>query len=406
MNSNVVISLDTRRAKKDKTYPIILRLSHNGKTLPVSTGYSVPEEFWDDTNRKIKNSYKGIENITRVNNFLQKERARCIDVLTLLNDRNELAYMSISEIKDKMISTKTETTFYEYTEKLIKELIEQKRIGNARSYANTLREIKNFMNGRTLSFYEINDNFLNRLEHSYISRKLSRNGLAVHMRTLRAIYNKAIKENIIDREAYPFERYTIKTKPTKKRAITPEAIQRIVGLNYPPENPLFETRNIFLMSFYLMGAPYADLAGLRVKNIIDGRLQYKRQKTGKFYDIKITENLQPIIDYYIRNKKHDDFILPVIRRKEPGEQYKDVLWARSRYNKRLKELAKDAEISETLTSYVSRHTFASIANNMNVPVTAISEMLGHQKISTTQVYLAGFNRDVIDDFNRKIISGK
>jgi integrase/recombinase XerD len=406
MNSNIVITLDTRRAKKDGTYPIILRLSHNGKTLPISTGYSVPEDYWDETNRKIKNTYKGIDNITRVNNFLQKERARCIDVLTVLNDKKELSYLSINELKEQMVIGKSETFFYEYTERLIKEQIAQKRIGNARSYANTLREIKNLMNERILTFNEINHHFLQKWEHSYLSRGLSLNGLAVHLRTIRAIFNKAIKERIIEREAYPFENYSIKTKPTKKRAISPDAIQRIVGLEYETNNPLFETRNIFLLSFYLMGAPYFDLANLKVKNIIDGRIQYKRQKTGKFYDIKITENLKPILDYYTKDKLPEEYILPIIKRQRLTEQYKDVLWARERYNVRLKALAKDAGIDENLTSYVSRHSFASIANNMAIPLTAISEMLGHQRLTTTQVYLAGLQKDVIDNYNEQIISGK
>lgn len=406
MNSNIVITLDTRRAKKDGTYPIILRLSHNGKTLPLSTGYAVPEDYWDETNRKIKNIYKGMDNVTRVNNFLQKERARCIDVLTILNDKNELNYLSINELKEMMVIGKSETSFYEYTEQLIKEQIAQKRIGNARSYANTLREIKNFMKERIVTFNEINHHFLKKWEHSYLSRGLSPNGLAVHMRTIRAIFNKAIKERIAEREAYPFENYTIKTKPTKKRAISPEAIQKIVGLNYEPDNPLFETRNIFLLSFYMMGAPYFDLANLKVKNIIDGRVQYKRQKTGKFYDIKITENLKPILDYYTKGKSPDNFILPIIKREKLTEQYKDVLWARERYNVRLKTMAKDAGIEENLTSYVSRHSFASIANNMAIPLTAISEMLGHQKLTTTQVYLAGLQKDIIDNYNEQILAGK
>jgi len=235
---------------------------------------------------------------------------------------------------------------------------------------------------------------------------LGENGLSVYMRTMRAIFNRAVKAGVAEKDAYPFDNYSIKSKPTKKRAIGPDAIQKIVELKYDKGDILFETRNIFLLSFYLMGAPYVDLAHLKVKNIIDGRVQYKRQKTGKFHDIKITENLKPILDIFTEGKMPDEYILPVIKRTELAEQYKDIMWARKRYNKRLKDLAEAAGIKENLTSYVSRHSFASIANNMAVPLTAISEMLGHQKISTTQVYLAGLQKEIIDDYNERIISGK
>ncbi len=406
MISSVIISLDTRRAKKDSSYPIIFRLSHINKTLPISSGYSVPKKFWDIRNRKIRSGYKGFENVALVNNFLEKEKARYIDILTRLNDNQQLSSLSINEIKDKLVSKNKLESFFDYTEKLITVLFEEKRVGNALSYANTLREVKKYRKNKDFFFTELNYNFLKQLEANHLSKGLSPNGLAVYMRTIRAIYNKAIKDNVAEKENYPFEKYTIKTTPTKKRAISMEAINKIVNLSYESCSPLFDVRNIFLMSFYLMGAPFVDLAFLKLSNIVDGRVQYKRQKTGKFYDIKITDNLRPIIDYYVQGKAIDDFLLPFVKRTSLNDRYKDVMWARKRYNTRLKEIAKDAGIEVNLTSYVSRHSFASIANNMAIPLTAISEMLGHQKLTTTQVYLANLQKDTIDKYNEQIISSE
>ena len=229
--------------------------------------------------------------------------------------------------------------------------------------------------------------------------------MAVYMRTIRAIFNRAIKERIVEKEAYPFEQYTIKTKPTRKRAISYDAIQKIVKLKLKKTDPLVDARNYFLISFYLMGAPFINLAFLKMENIVDGRIQYKRKKTGRFYDIKINPSLEKILSYYTKGKKDSDFILPIIKSEDLKEQYRDVQWAIGRYNKRLKEVAKLAKIKEVLTSYVSRHSFASIANNMEIPVTAISEMMGHERLSTTQVYLAGFKKEAIDQYAEKITSG-
>ena len=159
------------------------------------------------------------------------------------------------------------------------------------------------------------------------------------------------------------------------------------------------------MSFYMMGAPFIDLAFLKTENIIDGRIQYKRQKTSRHYDIKITPQLQGILDCYIKGKKPHEFILPLIKRETPQDQYMDVQSTQNRYNKQLKQIAKLAGIEENLTSYVSRHSFATLANQMEIPITAISQMLGHEKVSTTQVYLASFGKNVLDDYNERILGG-
>jgi integrase len=406
MNSSITLSLDTRREKSDKTFPITLRLSHNGKTTSISTGISVPLNQWDETGRKIKKSYKGVENVTRINNLLVKERSRAFDIITKLHESNELTYMSLTDIKDLISAKGNKQTFFQYTEKQIQEMVRQKRIGNARNYSNILREVKKFRKDVDFPFRELNFAFLKKFEGYYLEKGLGENGLSVYMRGIRAIFNKAINEKMIEKEAYPFDQYTILSKPTKKRAISFDSIQRIVSLKFKQgEESLNEARNIFLMSFYLMGAPFIDLAFLTKSNIIDGRIQYKRRKTGKFFDIKITDNLKPILDHYLKNKKNDEYLLPIIKRENLIDQYKDIQWAQKRYNKRLKAIAVKAGIQEKLTSYVSRHSFASIANNMAIPVTAISEMLGHQRLTTTQVYLAGLQKDSIDQYNEKILSG-
>nr|WP_321406811.1 site-specific integrase [uncultured Carboxylicivirga sp.] len=404
MNTSIVITLDTRREKKDGTYPIIFRLCHYQKTIPISTGYSVPKKYWDENNRRIKSSYKGISNVMRVNNFLEKEKANYIDKITVLKDKKELAYLSIQEIKNKLSPKKNYETFFCYSEHLIESLIEQNRIGTARSYKTAVNSVKKFRNQKDFTFNELNYRFLQNYEAYFLKNGYSLNGFASFMRTVRAIYNKAIKDGVAEKDGYPFDRFTIRTEPTKKRAISLESIQKIANLKYKPGSALFKSRNYFMLSFYLMGASFTDLAHLQLKNIVDGRVQYKRQKTGKHYDIKISPQLQPILDYYTQGKIKEDYILPVIRSKDSKEQYKHIVRARKKYNKRLRLIAEDAEIDTQLTSYVARHTFASLANNLAIPVTAISQMLGHQKLSTTQIYLASLNKKIIDNYNDQVIS--
>lgn len=406
MNSNVTISLDTRRPKQDGSFPVILRLSHKRKTIGIATGFSVPRRYWDIKSRTIKNSYKGLDNITRLNNYILKTKAEAMDVITKLKENGDLPYLTVKQVKDAIVTNNKKVTVFQFTQGLIDTTIQEKRIGNARCYKNVLREIKKFRNNRDFYFDELNYEFLKRFESSYLARGNSENGLSVYMRTLRAIFNKAINANLVDKEAYPFNIYSIKSKPTRKRAISYHAIQKIVDLEFTPGQSLFDARNIFLMSFYLMGAPFTDLALLKVGNIVDGRIKYQRKKTGKFYDIGISSFLQSILDYYLKNKTKEEYILPIIKHDSLINQHNDILWALQRHNKLLKRIAQLAGIEENLTSYVSRHSFATIPNNMAVPVTAISQMLGHQKLSTTQIYLAGLNKDLMDEYNLKIITGK
>lgn len=117
--------------------------------------------------------------------------------------------------------------------------------------------------------------------------------------------------------------------------------------------------------------PYADMARLKKSNIIDGRIKYQRQKTKVPFDVKIHDQLKPILDTFTKGKSKDDYLLPAIKRESPIGQYKDIKEARLRYNRNLKELAKLAGIEEQPSSYVSRHSFASSADDLGIPITAI-----------------------------------
>jgi site-specific recombinase XerD len=294
---------------------------------------------------------------------------------------------------------------FSFIELQVKELIKAKRIGTANSYDDVVRSFKNFRNQKDFTFNELNLDFIKKFETEYLSRGNSLGGLAVYMRTIRAIYNKAIKAGYAEEEGYPFKYYSIRSHKTRKRAIPMEAIQKIKNLKLARNTPLYNDRNIFLMSFYLRGMPFTDLAHLKVSDIIDGRVQYERQKTGQPLDIKIPPQLLPIINYFTEGKTKEDYVLPVIKREDEINQYKDIEWARHSYNKNLKLIAQKAGIEEKLTSYVSRHSYASIADEMGIPLTAISQMLGHEKVSTTQAYLDKLRKSKLDEYQEEIIKG-
>lgn len=326
-----------------------------------------------------------------------------MDIITKLEDQKVLATYTVLQLK-AMIEKKTEAdSFIKFGEKQVEEMVFASRLGNARSYKSALSAAKTFNRGRDLSFRELNYSFLVEFEATHFSKGNSQNGLAAYMRAILAIYNKAIKLGLVERDMYPFTNYSIKTTKTRKRAISIEAIKKIRDLDFPPNHPLYNSRNYFLLSFYMRGMPFADLAQLRVSNIKDGRIFYQRQKTDKPYNIKITTEIQALLTQYLKGKAKDDHIFPIIHRTEIDGAYKDVEWARRRYNKKLKLIAEKVGIEESLTSYVSRHSFATRAKNLGVPIATISDMLGHENVKTTEVYLDTLPSDILDEFHEQVI---
>lgn len=425
MTSSIKVSLDTRRSKKDGTYPLILRLTHDRKTTSIKTGIYLKKEDWDAEKLEVKKSYKGTSNVTRLNNEIQKKKSDALDsILKLKEGKKTVAFSTVTDVKQRIDPEFQNRSFYDFGDKQVKELIKSERIGTARSYQLLLNVLKTFNKGKPLEknkggnpkmtkfkepkhtdlkFGEINYSFLQQFESYHLSAGNQLNGLAVYMRTIRSIFNKAIKAKEIDKDLYPFNDYKIKTKPTRKRALENTYIAKIIDLNLPADHPAFNARNYFVASYMMYGMNFADMAHLKRTDIVDGRIQYRRQKTSKLYDIKITESLGVIFTHYIQQAPSSKYVFPIIKREGAILQQKDIQWARKRFNENLQSVANICGIEQKLTSYVSRHSFATQAMLQNVPVTAISAMLGHSSLKTTEIYLKSLPSNILDEYNALII---
>ncbi len=403
MKTSLVLSLDTRRSKKDGTFPIILRLTHGRKTTSIAMGFSVLKSEWDDRKKRVKRSYKGVTSINRLNTILAKEKIDAMDIINKLQDKKRLHRMGIMQLKD-LIATKSHyESFFKFGERVIEEMKEMKRFGNAESYNQILKTVRKFTKGTDLTFNEINYEFLVNFEKYHLSKEgNSINGAASYLKGVRAIYNKAVKMGYAEKDGHPFEFYAIRTTPTAKRALDIEHLKKIINLKLKPGHHLFDYRNYFVLSYMLYGISFIDLAYLKMENIIDGRLKFKRKKTGKLYDIKLFPQLEALLAHYTIGKRKSDYIFDIIFRNDPELAYKDAKWERLRYNKGLKELGELCGIETRLTSYVSRHSFATQAMLHKVPVVAISAMLGHSKLSTTQIYLKDLPNNILDEYNKLI----
>lgn len=402
MNTNIVIALDTRRPKNDSTYPLVLRLCHQRTTIPIPIGISLQQKDWDDKNRLVKKSYQGVTGVARLNNIIQKKRAESMDIIMKLDELGQLQSLSVSELKERIYRPVSNQSFFSFTNKLIDDLKATKHFGTARSYKGVINVLKKFCNNKDLQFKNINYKFLNSFEINHTAKGNTANGLSVYMRAIRAIYNKAIKSGIVEKEHYPFDVYKIKSVPTEKRALEWELLQRIITSKINSDHLCFNARNYFVASYMMYGMNFIDMAFLKRTDIKDGRIYYRRRKTSRIYDIKVTDSLQEIFNYY-RNKNNGEYIFPIINRSEPDLIDRDIQWARKRYNKKLKLLADHCKIERNLTSYVSRHSFATQAMLLQVPLNAISAMLGHSNLKTTEIYLKSLPTAILDDYNSKVI---
>jgi integrase/recombinase XerD len=214
---------------------------------------------------------------------------------------------------------------------------------------------------------------------------------------------------IVQESFYPFGRnkYTIPTGPSRKRAISKNDIIKIKNLDLPENSPLWHARNYFLFSFYTMGMNWSDMAHLKIKNIVNDRIEYIRlktkRKTDKSFSVKINPKIQGILAYYAYGKDMDDLIFPIIQRTDnPSIIREDIMNRLRRYNKNLERIGDLCGIEEKLTSYVSRHSWATIAKKSGIDIGIISDALGHQDALVTRTYLDSFGNKEIDLANDNI----
>ncbi|MGD1892637.1 MAG: phage integrase SAM-like domain and Arm DNA-binding domain-containing protein [Cyclobacteriaceae bacterium] len=194
MATNIKLLLDTRRARKDGSYPLVMRVIHDRKSINISLGYSLREKDWDSKNEKVKKSSSVVENTTRFNNLLHKKRAKAYDTIARLDDEKKLDLLSMTDLKTLLTGNKVtvKPTVFAFLEEHISELQKARKSGNAGVYDQVLKRLRSFTSGKDMKFEALNYAFLTRFENWHFGNGSSVGSLSVYMRTLRAAYNKAI----------------------------------------------------------------------------------------------------------------------------------------------------------------------------------------------------------------------
>lgn len=395
------IVLYKQKTLADGTHPIMLQLTNNRKSFRISLGYKCTNEEWDFEKGKFKRTFYGYKNKNRV---LKQMETKAEDVL----DKIKLSGKPFTpqSFREEFTGVNKSITVFEFFEELFDDFDKKGKAGNKIVYKDTRNALKRFWkSNKTLMFADIDYKFLKKWEAFLIDGGCSGGGAAVYMRTLRATINEAIRRGYIEKEFYPFSTvqnkngYSINHLKSKAspRALSIEDMDKLK--NFPTENypQLKQSLNYFLFSYFARGMNFKDMAMLKWSNIYNGRINYTREKTNKFLTIKISDNMQHILNKY--PKEENNYIFPILSdfHKTPEQIKNRVKKCLKKYNVDLKEMASINGIQSKITSYVARHTFATTLKYKNTNIALISESLGHNNIATTSAYLKKFDNTELDN---------
>lgn len=448
--SKATLYFDTRRKLLNGAFPIKIRLYHKGEERSIPTAYSCHMEHWIYGNLSNPEYKRCIErgeiryvssaypNSKRCNHQLQQKLSSANQFLE--DNEGELSRLSVTQVKDLLREWwlnpsrefirigKNSSTIKEAFEIKIKELIKSESWGNLKLYEHTLLLITHFLKEERLiedlELIEIDKGFLIELEVFCRSSKRGRkrkgktrtgmtsNSISIVMRCLRHIINRTIdnRKEVMRLDDYPFRGYKIPSNKTIKKAVRKEDLDKLRLLPLEKFSEEWHHRNYFFFLFNCQGMNLIDMAFLKRNQLEDNRLRYMRTKTrGKtVFDIRLTEEALVILSFYeYRNQAPEELVFPLMKdvygnnpTKLVYDRYKHRL---GMHNRIMKDLAVRAGIDTPVTSYVARHTWASIGFEKFESIDTVGQGLGHQSDpKVTKVYARDLRKTRMDEVNSAI----
>ena len=305
---------------------------------------------------------------------------------------------------DDIISTfqkqANEQSLFNFMQGVIAQLQQMGKQRTSETYRCTLRSFMQYREDKDVSLEDIDSDLMLMYEAYLRGRRLTKNSTSFYMRILRAVYNRAVEKDLTTNRN-PFKHVYTGIDKTIKRAIPLKAIKQIKNLDLSLQPSLDFARDMFLFSFYTRGMSFIDMAYLKKKDLSNGILSYRRRKTGQQLFIKWEKCMQEIVEKY--DNSLSEYLLPIIRpmNGDARTQYQNAMYL---VNRKLKDIGKMIGVQIPLTMYVARHSWASVAKNKNVPISVISEGMGHDSEMTTQIYLASLDTAVVDKANSMILN--
>lgn len=401
------IILYTQKTLSTGEHPIILRIIKDRKQRKISIGANCSPELWDVKNNQPKRKHPYFNEICVAISGIKEKANR-----EILNFQNSGSSFSIDELIAAIgLNSKQETiTVFDFFDKTIKSKIEKGKVGYANAFIEAKSKLLNYRKGRDLEFSDVTPNFLKKYEEELSAQSLMSNTIFYYLRTFNTLLGYARRDKLIKPDFNPFKDFGFakyRKVKTKKRAITREDLYKIENIELHKNSRLFRSRALFVFSYYCGGINFIDMAKLQWQNIVKGRLEYIRSKTNENFNPILLKPALNILEYFKeRNYQGESsYIFPILSEfhKTPTQKKDRIKKANKQTNEDMREIASKLGITENPTTYVARHSFATIQKKKGTPTSVISEMMGHDSEKTTRIYLDSFGNDVIDEAMRNLL---
>ena len=376
-------------------------LIHQRNLRWISTDYHVFPEEWNDKKSVIiisnrNNRQAHLQLIQSKIDWEMRQMQRIIHGKEI----DGIPY-SIDDIAKEILQLPPSQSVFAFFQQQIAKKKQMQCVGTKNNYTSATNRFMEFRNHEDLAFSQMTAEMMEMYQAWLWNRGISQNSVSFYLRTLRTLYNKAVEAG----QAPPVDIFThVQTANvrTAKRAISVKDIRKIEKLKLSRGSSLDKARDLFLLSFYLRGMTFVDMAFLKKSDLKCGLVSYNRRKTHQNLNIEWMKPMQAIIDKYAEQIKDTPYLLPILTGKEtaPYTAYRKEEY-NTNYN--LKKIGQMIGLKIPLTTYVARHTWASIALHMNIPIAAISEGMGHNSYKTTQIYLQSLDVATINEANERII---
>ena len=375
--------------------PLMLRVTKRGKRKYQGLGVSIDAKYWDFEKNQPKRNCPNRDAILRL--ITEKTKEYQEQLIELKIENKEFTAKSL--VQKVTNPTKRKTVGELFIER-IQELKDAKRLGYAESHETVYHSLLNFNGHLDIYFSEIDKEWLQKYEAWLRNIGNKENTIGIRFRTLRAVYNIAMEKQFVKPECYPFRSYKVSKlhQDTAKRALTKNDVLEII--NYQAQSKKCRYRqltvDLFAFSYFMGGINFKDIAFLKEDNIIDNRLSYIRRKTKQLITLPLQAQAIEIINKY--KSTNNPYLFPILSSQPltESQQRNRIRQVAKSINRNLKAIGEELNLPIDLTTYVARHSFATVLKRSGVNTSIICEAMGHSSEKVTQIYLDSFENEQVD----------
>lgn len=379
---------------------LFYQVVHEGTTKVIETDYKLYLHEWNSETEKLNVHDADAERfayLAALGKRVECDMRRLIGIIMSLDQR--IMPYATDDVVVNFADYCSRRSFGLFMKEQIGRLESMKRMRTSETYTAAYRSFMRFMDNKDVAIDEFDEKLMGEYENFLKMTGAGLNTVSFYMRIMRAVYNRAVDEGITD-QRYPFKKVYTGIARTVKRALRFDDIRRIKNVDLSNEPNLAFARDMFMFSFYTSGMSFVDMSFLSKSNLSGGVLSYCRRKTGQRLDIKWEKCMQEIVERY---DACGPYILPIVS-PDKGDERLQYRQCQCRINAYLKRLGRMMGFLHPLTMYVARHSWASVAKSRNVPLSIISEGMGHDSDATTRIYLASIEASRIDEANSSILN--